>query len=470
MEESATKEQGMNYELGNAPIGRLLLRLAIPSVLAQLVTLLYTIIDRVYIGHIEGIGEDALTGVGLCMPIVCILSAFVNLIGQGGAPQASIAMGKQDMEKAEKILGNCMAALVGIAVLITLFFTVFGRSLLMVFGASEKTIPYAYSYMQIYVLGSIFLMISMGMNQFITAQGFTRYSMVSVLLGAISNIVLDPIFIFGLGWGVRGAAFATVLSQALASIFVLWFLNSVRSTLRICKQYFRMESKIMLPVLALGVSPFIMQATEAALNLSFNYSLQKYGGDAAVGAMTIASTIMQMIWIPTAGIGQGAQPIISYNYGAGNAGRVKKSVGLLFLFAESYMFLCWAAVELFPQVFIRMFSNSTGELYMTAVWVVRLYIAAIGLFGIQNTVQQTFISTGQAKASIFIACLRKVVLLIPFIFILPCFFENKVFAVFLAEPVSDMISITTAGLIFAWKFPKMMKKLEKGAVSTSVES
>lgn len=454
------EEQDMNYELGHAPVGRLLFRLAVPSVLAQVVSLLYTVIDRVYIGHIEGIGEEALTGVGLCMPIVCILNAFVSLIGQGGAPQASIAMGRQDMEKAEKTLGNCTAALIGIAVLVTIFFSIFGHSLLLMFGASERTIPYAYSYMQIYVLGSLFLMISLGLNQFITAQGFTRYSMISVLLGAVSNIVLDPVFIFGLHLGVQGAAIATVISQFLSSIFVLWFLRSRRSTLRIKMQYVRVELGILLPVAALGISPFIMQATEAALNLSFNYSLQKYGGDVAVGAMTIASTVMQIMWIPTNGIGQGAQPIISYNYGAANQKRVKRAVLLLFIMAEAYMFFCWGAVELFPQGFIRLFSNSNGELYTTAIWTLRLYVATIGLFGIQSAVQQTFISTGQAKASIFIACLRKVILLIPLIFILPCFFENKVFAVFLAEPVSDFISVATAFGIFLWKFPGMMRGLK----------
>lgn len=455
------REKDMNYELGHASIGRLMLRLAIPSVLAQLVSLLYTVIDRVYIGHIAGVGEEALTGVGLCMPIVCILNAFVNLIGQGGAPQASIAMGKQNMKKAEKILGNCTCALIGTAILITVFFSLFGRPLLMIFGASERTIPYAHSYMQIYVLGSLFLMISLGLNQFITAQGFTRYSMISVLLGAVSNIILDPVFIFAFGLGVKGAAIATVISQALSSVFVLWFLTGKKSTLRIKLQYFKIEWGIILPVLALGISPFIMQATEAALNLSFNFSLQKYGGDVAVGAMTIASTVMQIIWIPTGGIGQGAQPIISYNYGAANVKRVKQSVLLLLILAESYMFLCWGAVELFPQMFIRLFSNSTGELYSTTIWALRVYVATIGLFGIQSAVQQTFISTGQAKASIFIACLRKVILLIPLIFILPFFFENKVFAVFLAEPVSDFVSVTVAGIIFLWKFPKMMRRLER---------
>ena len=303
----------ISERLKNEPIGKLFFKLALPSVLAQLVSLLYNIIDRMYLGHMKDVGSVALTGVGLCMPVICIINAFTMLIAQGGAPHASIAMGKDDKNRAEKILGNCVISLVGISLILMVLFLLSGRSMLMMFGASEETIVYALPYMQIYVLGNVFVMGSLGLNQFITTQGFTRFSMINVITGAVCNIILDPIFIFAFGLGVRGAAIATVLSQALVSVMAVRFLTGKKTFLKIKKEHFRLENDIMLPVLTLGLAPFIMQATEAALNISFNYSLQKYGGDIAVGAMTIASTVMQMFWIPSNGIGQGAQPIISYN-------------------------------------------------------------------------------------------------------------------------------------------------------------
>lgn len=451
----------ISERLKNEPIGKLFFKLALPSVLAQLVSLLYNIIDRMYLGHMKDVGSIALTGVGLCMPVICIINAFTMLIAQGGAPHASIAMGKDDKNRAEKILGNCVISLVGISLVLMVLFLLSGRSMLMMFGASEETIVYALPYMQIYVLGNVFVMGSLGLNQFITTQGFTRFSMINVITGAVCNIILDPIFIFAFGLGVRGAAIATVLSQVLVSVMAVRFLTGKKTFLKIKKEHFRLENDIMLPVLTLGLAPFIMQATEAALNISFNYSLQKYGGDIAVGAMTIASTVMQMFWIPSNGIGQGAQPIISYNYGAQDKERLKKIVRMMFIVMEVYFFVGWAAVELFPQFFIRMFNSSSQELFDTTMVTLRVYVASLGLFGLQSSVQQFFVSTGQAKASMFIACLRKVILLIPFIFILPLFMADKVFAVFLAEPVSDLISVITATSIFLCKFPKIMQQMEK---------
>lgn len=451
----------ISERLKNEPIGKLFFKLALPSVLAQLVSLLYNIIDRMYLGHMKDVGSVALTGVGLCMPVICIINAFTMLIAQGGAPHASIAMGKDDKNRAEKILGNCVISLVGISLILMVLFLLSGRSMLMMFGASEETIVYALPYMQIYVLGNVFVMGSLGLNQFITTQGFTRFSMINVITGAVCNIILDPIFIFAFGLGVRGAAIATVLSQALVSVMAVRFLTGKKTFLKIKKEHFRLENDIMLSVLTLGLAPFIMQATEAALNISFNYSLQKYGGDIAVGAMTIASTVMQMFWIPSNGIGQGAQPIISYNYGAQDKERLKKIVRMMFIVMEVYFFVGWAAVELFPPFFIRMFNSSSQELFDTTMVTLRVYVASLGLFGLQSSVQQFFVSTGQAKASMFIACLRKVILLIPFIFILPLFMADKVFAVFLAEPVSDLISVITATSIFLCKFPKIMQQMEK---------
>ncbi len=450
----------ISEQLKNEPIGKLFFRLALPSVLAQLVSLLYNIIDRIYLGHMEDAGGVALTGVGLCMPVICVINAFTVLISQGGAPHASIAMGRNDKRRAEKILGNCFISLIGVAVVLTVVFLLTGRELLMLFGASSETIVYAWPYMKIYLVGNIFVMGSLGLNPFITTQGFTRFSMINVITGAVCNIILDPIFIFVLKLGVCGAAIATVLSQALVAVMAFRFLTGKKTFLKIKKEYFRLDKEIMLSVFALGLAPFIMQATEAALNVSFNYSLQQYGGDVAVGAMTIASTVMQMFWIPSSGIGQGAQPIISYNYGAKDKERFKKVVRLMFIVLEGYFLIGWAAVELFPQFFIRMFNSSSKELFETSMVTLRIYVASLGLFGLQSSVQQVFVSTGQAKASMFIACLRKVILLIPFIFILPQFLSDKVVAVFLAEPVSDFISVVAAVSIFIWRFPKLLKQME----------
>lgn len=454
------KKQDISNQLATAPIWSLIIKLSIPAILAQVVNLLYNVVDRIYIGHMEDIGTKALTGVGLCVPIITLISAFTMLVAQGGAPRAAIQMGKGDIKKAEKILGNCFVLLLAFSVVLTVLFSVFGERLLMLFGASEETIVYAFPYMQIYVAGSIFVMLSLGLNMFITTQGFTKISMATVLIGAICNIILDPIFIFGFKMGVRGAAFATIISQAVSAIWVLSFLLGKKTKLKIRKENLMPSAKILAPVFALGISPFIMNATEAVINISFNSSLQKYGGDIAVGAMTICTTIFQMVWVPAQGIGQGAQPIISYNYGAKNADRVKQAFKAFLTICFTYIFVFGMAIEIFPQFFIRIF-NDNPELVETAIWTLRLYGCALVFFGIQMAVQQTFIALGKAKASLFIACLRKVILLVPLIYILPNFFENKVFAVFLAEPVSDAISIITASIVFFFVFKKEMKNLEK---------
>lgn len=454
------KKQDISNQLATAPIWSLIIKLSIPAILAQVVNLLYNVVDRIYIGHMENIGTKALTGLGLCVPIITLISAFTMLVAQGGAPRAAIEMGKGDIKKAEKILGNCFVLLLAFSVVLTVLFSVFGERLLMLFGASEETIVYAFPYMQIYVAGSVFVMLSLGLNMFITTQGFTKISMATVLIGAICNIILDPIFIFGFKMGVRGAAFATIISQAVSAIWVLSFLLGKKTKLKIKKENLMPSAKILAPVFALGISPFIMNATEAVINISFNSSLQKYGGDIAVGAMTICTTIFQMVWVPAQGIGQGAQPIISYNYGAKNADRVKQAFKAFLTICFTYIFVFGMAIEIFPQFFIKIF-NDNPELVETAVWTLRFYGCALVFFGIQMAVQQTFIALGKAKASLFIACLRKVILLVPLIYILPNFFENKVFAVFLAEPVSDAISIITASIVFFFVFKKEMKNLKE---------
>ena len=449
----------ISQQMATTSVWKLMVKLSIPAILAQIVNLLYNVVDRIYIGHMEDVGTMAITGVGLCNPIIVLISAFTMLVAQGGAPRAAIEMGKGNTKKAEKILGNCLSLLIVLSVVLTTIFLIFGEKFLMLFGASESTIVYALPYMKIYVAGSIFVMLSLGLNMFITTQGFTKISMATVLIGAICNIILDPIFIFAFDMGVQGAALATIISQAISAVWVMSFLLGKKTKLKIRKENLLPNIKILAPVLALGISPFVMNATEAVINIAFNSSLQKYGGDIAVGAMTICTTVFQMAWVPAQGIGQGAQPIISYNYGAGNADRVKQAFKAFLTICFTYVFVFGMAIEIFPQFFIGIF-NDNPQLVDTATWTIRLYGCAMVFFGIQMAVQQTFIALGKAKASLFIACLRKVILLVPLIYILPNFFENKVFAVFLAEPVSDAISIITASITFIIVFTKEMKQMK----------
>lgn len=453
-------EQNKN-ELGEGSVGKLMLRLAIPAIVAQLVNLLYNMIDRVYIGHIPETGDLALTGLGLCFPILMIVTAFANLIGAGGAPRIAIHMGRGEEDEAEKIMGSGVAALILIAAVITVVLEIYGVPVLRLFGASDRTLPYALDYMRIYVVGTICVMFSLGLNPFITTQGFSKDAMKTVIIGAVCNIILDPIFIFGFGMGVKGAALATILSQGVSAVWVLCFLRGKKTILKIRRKYLRLDSKVLLPVLALGVSPFIMTATESAINICFNMSLSRYGGDVAVGAMTIISSVMQLQMMPVQGLAQGAQPIISYNYGAGNVDRVKTAFRMLLAVSLTYTMIFGAAVELFPGVFVAIFNNS-AELLSTTTWALRVYMACTGIFGIQMAVQQTFVSLGQAKLSLFIACLRKLILLIPLIFILPSFLADKVLAVFLAEPVADLISVVTAATLFALNFNRILKEAKDG--------
>ncbi len=452
-------EQDKN-KLGEGSVGRLLFRLALPAIVAQLVNLFYNMVDRIYIGHIPETGDLALTGLGLCFPVLMIVTAFAQLVGGGGAPLVAIHMGKGEKEEAEKILGSGVALLSVIALAITVILLMASKEVLMLFGASEKTLPFAQDYLRIYVLGTVCVLFSLGLNSFITTQGFSKDAMKTVLIGAVCNIILDPIFIFGMDMGVKGAALATVLSQAVSATWVILFLTGKKSMLHIKKEYIKADFKILLPVLALGVSPFIMSATESAINIAFNMSLSRFGGDVAVGAMTILCSIMQLQFMPVQGLAQGAQPIMSYNYGAGNIDRVKKAIRLLLITSVGYTMLFWLAVQIFPHAFVRVF-NDSKELADTTIWALRIYLAVSGLFGIQMAVQQTFVALGQAKISLFIACLRKIILLIPLILILPLFMENKVFAVFLAEPVADFISVSVAGTLFVLNIRQILDKKAK---------
>ena len=447
--------------LRTEPLGKLLLRLALPTVAAQLINMLYNIVDRIYIGHIPEIGATALTGVGVCMPLIMIVSAFAALVGYGGAPRASIFMGKKDKESAERTLGNCFFLQILISVVLTVILLIWNRDLLMAFGASENTIGYGVSYMNIYALGTIFVEITLGMNAFITAQGFAKTGMLSVLIGAVTNIILDPIFIFGFDMDVRGAALATIISQALSCIWVVSFLCGKRTFLRIKRKNLGLTPGIILPCLALGIATFIMQASESVISVCFNSSLQKYGGDIAVGAMTILTSVMQFAMLPLQGLGQGAQPIISYNYGAGDAGRVRAAFKLLLKVSLGYSALLWGLVMLIPGGFASMFTSDSQLVDYTRT-ALRIYMGAMVLMGIQMACQMTFNALGKAMESIIVAVMRKFVLLIPLIYIMPHIITaDQTMAVYMAEPIADVIAVSFTAVLFTVQFRKIIKGIQK---------
>ncbi len=450
-------EKQKTQDMGTGSIPKLLAQLAVPAVVAQVVNLLYNIVDRIYIGHMAEVGAVALTGVGLFTPILMLINAFAMLAGAGGAPRAAISMGEQDNNTAEKILGNCFSLLMVLAVVLTASFYALAPTLLRLFGASEMTLPYAVSYARIYILGTVFVLIVMGMNPFITTQGFSKISMMTTVIGAIINIILDPIFIFGLNMGVRGAALATVLSQAVGAVWILHFLTGNQTILHLKKENLKLESQTILPCLALGVSSFVMLATESLLSICFTSSLSRYGGDLAVGAMTIITSVSQLVTLPLQGICQGGQPLISYNFGARKADRVKQAFYAQLTVCVGYAVLFWAVVMLTPKIFAGMFTSDAALTEYT-VWALRIYMAGIFALGAQICGQQSFMALGQAKISLLLACLRKIVLLIPLILILPHFFTDKVFAVFLAEPVSDIVATVITTGCFLFKFDSILKE------------
>ena len=452
--------QEKKADLGTAPIGKLLLRLAIPTVVAQLINMLYNIVDRIYIGHIPEVGSLALTGVGVCMPLIMIVSAFAAMAGGGGAPRASIFMGKGRYEDAEKTLAGCFSLLTIIAVVLTAVLLIWSDDLLLAFGASENTIGYAVDYMNIYAIGTIFVQLTLGMNSFITAQGFAKQGMLSVMIGAVCNIALDPLFIFGLDMGVKGAALATILSQAASCTWVLLFLTGKTTILKLKVKNLNLKPSVVLPCVALGMATFIMQSTESVISVCFNSSLLKYGGDMAVGAMTILTSVMQFAMLPMQGIGQGAQPIMSFNYGAGNADRVRKTYKLLLIVSLSYSLVIWACIQLMPRMFAGIFTPDTMLLEFTAK-ALRIYCGGLGIFGIQIACQMAFVSLGNALCSMVVAIMRKFVLLLPLIYLMPAIMADKTMAVYTAEPVADVLAVTFTAILFFIVFRKAMKKLEE---------
>ena len=456
-------KQQKTVDLGSGSVGKLLFSLALPTITSQVVNMLYNLVDRVYIGHMQPtdtVGALALTGVGVCLPVIMIISAFAALLAMGGAPRASISEGGGDLAMSEQIMGNALTLLLAVSVVLTVILQLFTEPLLLTFGASENTIGYALSYMRIYSLGTVFVLMTLGMNAYITAQGFTTVSMKTVLIGAILNTILDPIFIFGLDMGVRGAALATILSQAVSALWVLRFLTGPKTKWRLRRKYLRPVPAVFLPCLALGLSPFIMQSTESLIAVCFNTSLLKYGSDLAVGSMTVLTSIMQFAMMPLLGLSQGAQPIISYNYGARNSQRVRGAFRVLLRACVVYSLALWVLVQFFPRTFVQIFNDSPAMVDYAAS-ALRIYMAATGIFGIQIACQQTFVALGNAKASLFLAVLRKIILLVPLIYILPNFFADKVFAVFLAEPVADFLAVCATAALFAIQFRRSMTALDQ---------
>lgn len=446
--------------LGEGSVPKLLFKLAMPAILAQLVNILYNMVDRMYIGHIAEIGPLALTGVGVSMPIIILIMSFTSLVSGGGAPRVSIMLGKGKIQEAEKILGNCTAMLLAFSVVLTLFFYILAEPLLLAFGASSNTLGFAKDYLLIYVLGTVFIQLATGLALFISAQGFTNIAMRATVVGAVLNIILDPLFIFTLKMNVKGAAIATVISQAVSAIYVLRFLTSERSTIQLSSRYIRLEKKVILPCLFLGLSPFIMQSTESVLVVVLNTSLLKYGGDLAVGAMTIISSVMQFSLMPMLGLGQGAQPIISYNYGALNLERMSKAFKTLIVASMIYTTFIWGVTLFAPKVFVRIFTSNT-ELMVYSAKALRVYMAGSLLFGAQIACQQTLVALGDAKMSTFLALFRKIILLIPLVYILPIFFADKTFGVFLAEPIADTVAALTTFTLFMRSFKKLQMDIKQ---------
>ena len=447
-------------DMGTGSVKKLMLQLAVPALVGQVINLLYNVVDRIYIGHIPEIGGTALTGVGLFGPLLMLITASAMLAGSGGAPRAAIAMGQRDTDTAEKIMANCFSVLLILAAVITSVFYFAAPTLLRLFGASDATLPYAVEYGRIYILGSVFVLVVMGMNPFITTQGFAKFSMLTTVIGAVINIVLDPIFIFVLDMGVAGAATATVISQAVSALWILTFLTGKKTILKLKIKNMKLIPKVILPCLGLGISTFVMVGTESLLSISFTSSLSRYGGDVAVGAMTVLTSINQLVTMPLSGICQGGQPIISYNYGAGKHDRVKEAFWCQFLICVSYTTLFWLALMIAPNFFAGIFTSDMALVDYTA-WALRIFLACGFSVGFQISCQQSFMALGQAKISLLMACLRKIVLLIPLIFILPMFFQNQAFAVFLAEPISDLTAAAVTTIMFFTQFKKILAKAPK---------
>jgi len=455
-----TKQNKSNEELASGNLNRLIFSMAIPTIVAQLINILYNIVDRIYIGHIHGVGASALTGVGIALPVITLISAFSAFVGMGGAPLSSIWYGKGDKEHAERILGNGTSMLLVFSVVLMLVFYIWQEPLLYAFGASPDTIGYASVYLSWYLLGTFSVELALGLNTYIIAQGDSRTAMLSVLIGAVLNIALDPLFIFAFHMGVRGAAIATILSQTVSAVWVVKFLTGKKAVLKIRLKYLKLDGKIIKNICALGISPFVMRATESLISIVMNRGLQKYGGDLYVGSLTIMQSVMQLMSAPLAGFTQGVQPIISYNFGAGNFDRVRQTYRKMIGICGGFSFVTTLLVMIFPAVFAKMFTEEADVISLVSDKM-PLFMCGMLLFGVQMAIQPTFLALGQAKLSLFIAMLRKVLLLVPLAVILPVFMGVN--GVYVAEPVSDFVSAGTAMTLFYFNINKILSKesLEK---------
>ena len=433
--------------LKTMPVGPLFLKMAVPAVLSQLINILYNLVDKMFIGHMKTGGAEALAGLGVTTPVILFLSAFAALVSMGGAPKTAIALGKNEKDIAERIMGSCMALLLVISAILTVGMLIWGKEILLVFGASEETIGYAVDYMRIYCLGTVFIQLSLGMNTFITTQGFAKISMMNVTIGAVINVILDPIMIYGYNLGIKGAAIATVISQAVAGILIVKFLTSEKSEIKLKKSYIRIDWKLLLPCILLGTSPALMQITENMVAISFNTVLQRYGGDMAVASMSILNSIMQFVMLLLPGLVQGAQPILSYNLGAGYIKRVRKTFQYLLISCITGSCVIWGVCMLFPSSVIRIFTNNTA-LIEYSVTPLRTYLCVLCIYGIQVACQYSFVALNQAKTAIFLTVWRKIILLIPLIFILPHIVPNPTSGVFLAEPIADFVAVCMTGTLF----------------------
>lgn len=447
--------QDKQNRLAEEPLGRLLLSLSIPAIIAQIVNLLYNVVDRVYVGRIPGSGSLSLAALGVCVPILQILMAFAALVGQGASPRAGIAMGKNNYDEANRLMGNSFVLLTFLSIALGAVFAVFRRPLLLLFGASANTIDAAADYMGTYLLGTPFVMWVYGLNVFITVQGFTKISMATVLIGCVLNIILDPIFIYGLGMGVRGAALATVISQGVSAVWVIVFLCSRRSSLKLSPRWMRLDRGLIGMILSLGISPFVMYSTESLVQIIYNAGMQSYGSDLHVAAMSVIFSVHMIIFLPVSGLSSGAVPIISYNYGARSFDRVRKAFRILLGSCLAFTFAAEMPIELFPKAFFSIF-NEDPALWALGANPLRVFVFASIFMAVQNSVQNTFLAIGEAKSSIFIAMLRKIVLLIPLALVLPKVGGLGTWGLILAEPVSDTISATTSYILFRRKSRELL--------------
>lgn len=440
--------------LADVPVSKAFCKLALPAIAAQLINILYNLVDKMFIGRIPAIGKQALAGVGVTAPVILAISAFAALVSMGGAPKASIFMGRGEHEQAEKVMGSCTWLLIMLSVVLTGIMMIFGRSILLVFGASEDTITYAADYMNIYCFGTLFTQLTLGLNAFITAQGKTLISMCNAAVGAVTNIVLDAVFINGIGMGVRGAALATVISQGISACFVIRYLITSKSSLRLRLRNIRFDGQMIWPCILLGTSPALMQLTENMVAISFNTSLQRYGGDMAVASMSILTSVMQFVMLLLPGLVQGAQPLLSYNLGARNISRVKETFRLLLVCCISGSFLIWLLCMTMPSAVASIFTSDTALIAYTNTSM-RVYLAMLFIYGIQVACQYSFVALDQAPKAIFLTIWRKIIILIPLIFILPHFTPDAVMGVYLAEPIADTIAVCTTAPMFYFYYRRL---------------